>query len=91
VARKRHIEVKPHVRRPPGPRAPKPADLTPAPGPNEFDADQEQAMRQGQRQANMAPPAGEPDGDEGIGGLGRKGPSSKLSSRLWLMMRPHQK
>ena len=67
------------------------ADLAPAPGPNEFDADQEQAMPQGQRQANMAPPAGEPDGDEGMGGLGRKGPSSKLSSRLWLMMRPHQK
>jgi hypothetical protein len=51
---------------PPGPRAPKPADLVPAPGPNEFDAGQEQAMRQGQRQANMAPP----DGDEGTGGLG---------------------
>ena len=50
------------------------ADLAPAPGPNEFDADQEQAMRQGERQANMAPPAGEPDGDEGMGGLGRRGP-----------------
>jgi hypothetical protein len=34
---------------PPGPRAPKPADLVPVPGPNEFDAGQEQAMRQGQR------------------------------------------
>jgi hypothetical protein len=58
------------VRRPPGPRAPKPADLAPTLGPNEFDADQEQAMRAGPRQANMAPPAGEPDGDEGMGGLG---------------------
>jgi hypothetical protein len=68
MARKRHIEVKPHVRRPPGPRSPKPADVAPAPGPNEFDADQEQAMRAGRRQANMPP--GEPDGDEGMGGLG---------------------
>jgi hypothetical protein len=27
-------------------------------------------MRAGLRQANMAPPVGEPDGDEGMGGLG---------------------
>lgn len=66
MARKTHIEVRPHKRRAPGPRAPSASQLAPSPGPNEFDAGQEQAMRQGQRQANMPAP---PDGDD-MGGLG---------------------
>lgn len=63
AAGERAIKVKPHVRRPPAPRGSAPA--APQVGPNVFDAGQEQAMRQGQRQANMAPP--DNDGDEGIG------------------------
>lgn len=65
MAKKKHIEVKPHFRKPPGPRMPS----APSVGPNEFDAGQEQAMRAGQRQANM-PPMGDNDGDEGMGGMG---------------------
>jgi hypothetical protein len=49
------VAVKPHFRGPRGSLPPK----TPAPGPNEFSPDQEQAMRAGAANARMSPmPAG---------------------------------
>jgi hypothetical protein len=66
AAMDRRVKVKPHHRRPAGSLPPR----APMPGPNEFDAGQEQAMRHGARAARMAPPP-VPGDDEsvGLGGL----------------------
>jgi hypothetical protein len=48
----RRVAVKPHSRAPRGSLPPK----APMPGPNEFDADQEQAMRQGAGGPPSMPP-----------------------------------
>jgi hypothetical protein len=59
---KRHIAVKPHFRAPPGARG-KPA---PMPGPNEFDAGQEQQMRQGAAASRLGPQMGPQPPDDGL-------------------------
>ena len=69
AAGERRIKVKKHHRKPPGTLPPR----APMPGPNEFDAGQEQRMRQGARAARMntnpAPSAPGDDVDVGLGGL----------------------
>jgi hypothetical protein len=59
---KKHA-VRAHERAAPT-RKPKPA---PAPGQTSFSPEEEQSMRAGQRQANMAPPP--MGGDEDMGGM----------------------
>jgi hypothetical protein len=62
MAHKKHkISVAPHHRRPPTRKPPAPP-AAPMPGPHEFSAEDEQAMRQGQRAARGVPDTdAEPD------------------------------
>lgn len=65
MAKKHHVEVAPHKRKPPTRR---PAhERAPKPGQHEFSPEEEAAMRQGQRASNMTPPAAPDDMDQDTG------------------------
>jgi hypothetical protein len=63
AAGENRISVKPHHRKPPSFK-PKAAPASPMPGPFDFSADQEKAMRGGQRAANNPQPAPPSDDDD---------------------------